>query len=420
MQPLAPVQAAERINLMDALRGFAILGIFIANLGVGFAFYDYSPANAGPYFHPWDHTLQFWEHVFIEGKFYSIFSLLFGWGMALQLKRSELKGLTPVSFMRRRLTFMFLLGLAHLLLLWTGDIVAFYALVGFVFLWIRKWADKKLLITAILFLLLPILLYYLKMKFEWMMAPTGLLYEAGGKIDETVSGIISFESFLEKLKHGTYLDQVKALLSGVCYRYADLFFQSRMFKVLGMFILGYLLGKDERYKQIIANTKLLLTIAGVGLLVGLPCNYMLSRYMETGGYYELKTEGLYRTIVYALGVTPLALAYVSLFFLFAKTGIGKKIVALLQPVGKMAFSNYILHSIIGTIVFFGVGFGLVKEVGPVYYTCFGLLVFIGQIILSTLWLQYFNYGPVEWLWRSATYKKWQPMRKGGQKEIIEQ
>lgn len=86
MQALAPVQATERINLMDALRGFAILGIFIANLGVGFAFYEYSPANAGPYFHPWDHTFQFWEHVFIEGKFYSIFSLLFGWGMALQLK----------------------------------------------------------------------------------------------------------------------------------------------------------------------------------------------------------------------------------------------------------------------------------------------------------------------------------------------
>lgn len=85
----------------------------------------------------------------------------------------------------------------------------------------------------------------------------------------------------------------------------------------------------------------------------------------------------------------------------------------------MAFSNYILHSVIGTIVFFGTGFGLVKEVGPVYYTCFGLLVFIGQIILSTLWLQYFNYGPVEWLWRSATYKKWQPMKKRGQQETTE-
>jgi len=139
MQSLTPVQSAERIHLIDALRGIAILGIFIANLPVGFSFYDASLPNTGPWFHPWDQKAVFIEHMLIEGKFYSIFSLLFGWGLAIQLKRSELKGLTPVSFVRRRLLFMFLLGLAHLLLLWTGDIVAFYALVGFVFLWIRKW-----------------------------------------------------------------------------------------------------------------------------------------------------------------------------------------------------------------------------------------------------------------------------------------
>lgn len=411
MQQLKPVPSKERITIMDALRGFAILGIFIANLGSGFSFYQYSPENTGAYFHPLDHAFEFWQHVFLEGKFYSIFSLLFGWGMAVQLQRSEAKGLLPVYFMRRRLGFMLLLGLAHLLLLWTGDIVAFYALVGFIFLWIRNWPEKKLFITAIILLLCPIPLYYLKMKFNWIAAPTGMLYQAGGLIDEKLSGIDSFDSFKQQLKHGNYIFQLKTLVSGVFYRYADLFFQSRIFKVLGMFILGYLLGKNDRYKQIVSNTKLLWLLVVAGFAIGLPGNYMLAQYMEGDAYYQLKPDGLYRTIVYALGVGPQAIAYVAVFFLLSHTGFGKKIFSILQPVGKMAFSNYITHSIIGTLVFYGCGLGLMGEVGPVYYTIFGLLVFIAQIIISTIWLKFFNYGPIEWLWRSLTYGKAQLMKK---------
>ena len=152
-------------------------------------------------------------------------------------------------------------------------------------------------------------------------------------------------------------------------------------------------------------------IAAAGLIIGLPANYQLSKLMGTGLYYQLKIEGLYQSIAYALGVAPLALAYVALFFLFAQTTVGKKVVSILQPVGKMAFTNYISHSLIGTLVFYGAGLGLAREVGPVYYTSFAVLVFMGQMILSTIWLRYFNYGPIEWLWRSATYKKWQPFKK---------
>ena len=410
-QAFIPVQLNERISIMDSLRGIAILGIFIANLGSGFSFYDATLNNSGPYFHPLDKTFQFWQHVLIEGKFYSIFSLLFGWGMAIQLKRSEVKGLTPVKFMRRRLTFMFLLGLAHLLLLWTGDIVAFYALVGFVFLWIRKWSERKLFITAIVMLCLPVLIYFLRMKWNVLLAPAGLLYGTGTTVDSYLTGSKSFDEFLINLKTENYFFQLKSLVAGVFYRFGDLIFQSRPLKVLGMFILGYLLGRNDRYTQLIANKKLLWTIAGAGLAIGLPANYQLSKLMETGLYYQLKIEGFYQSIAYALGVAPLALAYVALFFLFAQTGVGKKITSVLQPVGKMAFTNYITHSLIGTIVFYGAGFGLAREVGPVYYTMLALLVFIGQIIVSTVWLKYFNYGPIEWLWRSATYKKWQPLKK---------
>jgi len=107
----------------------------------------------------------------------------------------------------------------------------------------------------------------------------------------------------------------------------------------------------------------------------------------------------------------LALSYVGLFMLAFKTTARNKFLSILAPVGKMAFSNYMMQSIVGNFIFYPAGLGLFGQIGPVYYTLFGICFFIIQIISSTIWLKYFNYGPVEWLWRSATYKKWQTFRK---------
>ncbi|MBX9783623.1 MAG: DUF418 domain-containing protein [Chitinophagaceae bacterium] len=406
-----PVHNNERIIIMDALRGIAILGIFIANLGAGFSFYNESAPNSGPFFHSLDRPFLFLEQMLIEGKFYSIFSFLFGWGFAIQIARSEVKGISPASFMKRRLTFMFLLGLAHLLLLWSGDIVAFYALVGFVLLWIRNWKDKKLFITAIICLLLPAVLYFLKMKFPSLLAVAGIFFKTGEAIEKSISGVSGFEEFAHKLKTGNYLFQLKTLLSGVFYRYGDLIFQDRFFKVLGMFIIGYLLGRDGRYKTILINKPLLLKVAVIGLAIGLPANYVMATYIGKYGYYQMNMDGIIQTLAYTAGVSTLALAYIALFFLLALTKPGMQVIKFLQPPGKMAVSNYIMHSLIGSIVFYGMGFGMMGEVGPFYYTILAWIVFAAQIVLSTIWLRYFNYGPVEWLWRSATYKKWQPLRK---------
>jgi len=215
------------------------------------------------------------------------------------------------------------------------------------------------------------------------------------------------------MKHADYFGLVKVNVSGLFFRYANLFFQSRISKVLGMFIIGYLMGRKGRYREILSNTKLLWFVAAGGLIIGLTTNYVLARYMENGDapYYQLQIQGWHRTIIYALGVAPLACAYISLFFLVSKSRPGEKIISMLRPVGKMAFSNYILQSIIGTITFLSFGFGLMGKVGPTYYTLFALLVFVFQILLSKLWLSYFEYGPIEWLWRSATYGKKQGFRK---------
>ena len=180
MTTLTPVQAKEREIFMDVLRGFAILGIFIANLGSGFSWYNEDAHLQGPFLVSGDHTMTFLHHMFIEGKFYSIFSLLFGWGIALQIKRGLAQGFDSAPTIRRRLMFMLLLGFIHLMI-WPGDIVFFYALLGFVLLPLRKFSNKTLLITGVVLILSPILLYWLKMMFPVLNYPANLLNETGMK-----------------------------------------------------------------------------------------------------------------------------------------------------------------------------------------------------------------------------------------------
>ncbi|HQV36904.1 MAG TPA: DUF418 domain-containing protein, partial [Flavobacterium sp.] len=128
----------------------------------------------------------------------------------------------------------------------------------------------------------------------------------------------------------------------------------------------------------------------------------------SGEYYNLKESGWYLTIFYALGVVPMALTYVGLMMLGFQTKLGNRLLQVVAPVGKMAFTNYLMHSLIGNFVFLGAGLDMMGQVGPVFFTLFGITVFVFQIIFSTLWLNHFQYGPAEWVWRSLTYKKRQP------------
>ena len=405
-----PIKTHEREIFMDALRGFAILGIFIANLGF-LSHYEGSD-KAGAWLFPGsDDTMSFFHHWLIEGKFYSIFSLLFGWGIALQVKRGLDKGVDALPTVKRRLCIMLLLGAIHLLI-WIGDIVFFYALLGFILLPFRKFSNKTLLITAVILILSPIVLYWLKMTFPVLNYPAELLNQTGDQLGEKLNGIKSQATYIDFMQHGSWFDHLKNNISGLFYRYGYLFFVSRIPKVLGMFLIGYVIGRSDFYKNLVQNKKVVYWIIGLGLLIGLPANYQLAYYMSNfeDDYFGLKINGWYETIAYALGVVPLALSYVGLLMLSFQTTIGNKILLLISPVGKMAFSNYLMHSLIGNFVFLGAGLGYMGQVGPVYLTLFAILVFVFQIILSTIWLTYFQYGPIEWVWRSLTYNKRQPFR----------
>ena len=407
-----PIKNHEREIFMDALRGFAILGIFIANLNF-LSHYKGSDSATGSWLLPGsDDTMIFFHHLFIEGKFYSIFSLLFGWGIALQIKRGIDKGVVALPTVKRRLWIMLLLGAVHLLI-WNGDIVFFYALLGFLLLSFRKLSNKTLLITGVLLILSPIVLYWLKMTFPVLNFPADLLYQTGDQLVEKLTGINSQATYVNFMQHAGWFEHLKRNIAGVFFRYGYLFFVSRIPKVLGMFLIGYVIGRSDFYKNLAQNKKIVYWIILLGFAIGLPANYQLALYMSASedDYFGLKLNGWYETVAYAFGVVPLALAYVGVLMLCFQTNIGHKLLLLISPVGKMAFSNYLMHSLIGNFVFLGAGLGYMGQVGPVYYTQFAIIVFVFQIIFSTIWLSYFNFGPVEWVWRSLTYNKRQPMLK---------
>lgn len=413
IQTLQPVQKSERIQLLDILRGFAILGIFIMNLE-GFTFY-WALNDAQRVQVPlasYDHTMEFLQWMFIEGKFYSIFSMLFGIGFAIYLSKAN-ENNTILKLFMRRLAVLLLIGFFHLLL-WTGDIVAFYAILGFLLIPFRKFRNKTLLIIAGFCILSPIGWYALKMSnpaifnlaqwpFKW------------GDYFSSQQGINSGQDFYNAMREVDFFQMLKFNLVGIFYRYGDLIFQSRGFKVFGMFLIGLVIGRTKFYNRLQENKRLLWSILIGGLLIGLPANYIMATLKETPGYGRLTMHGLKQTIAYALGVAPLALAYSSLLALLYLNNPMKKILNLLSPVGKMALSNYIMHTLIGIFTFTGLGFAI-SPMGPTAWTIFALYVFVVQIILSTIWLHFFNYGPLEWLWRSATYRRWQPFLKTIAKE----
>lgn len=416
MQPLSPTNASERETFLDALRGVAILGIFIANLS-GFSWYSDGAGviSSSPYIIPaWDDGMFFLHQMFLEGKFYSIFSLLFGWGIALQIKRAASRGIDVLPVIRRRLFFMLLLGAVHLLM-WSGDIVFLYAMLGFLLLPFRKLSNKTILIAGFSLTLLPVFLYIGKAQFPWMDAPRNLLINIGMRLDEKLidAPITSEKDFSIYLANADWWQVLKSNVSGFFYRYQYLFFVSRFPKVLGVFLIGFALGRSDFFKNIKQHIKTVRIIVVVGLLIGLPANYMLAVYMSKypADYWILNHNGVMQTIYYALGVLPLSLVYTGILMLVYQRISGKKFLSVFAPVGKMAFSNYIFQTLVGSYVFLGAGLGYISKVGPFCYTILGIAVFLLQVLLSHLWLRRFNYGPVEWLWRSATYKKWQPMVK---------
>ncbi|PWU67755.1 DUF418 domain-containing protein [Gracilibacillus dipsosauri] len=381
MNQLKPVQEKLRLPWIDAARGFAIFGIFIVNL----------PSFHGPYF-LYGNGTNYWGNeesgilsmiidIFFQASFYSLFSFLFGFGIQMMLENLHSKGIQATHTLSRRLTMLLVFGVIHAFLIWHGDILISYSIIGFLLLFFLNRTNTTLIIWSVSLLLAPVVLF------------TGLLYLAS-QFTLDITNQAAIEASYQHYGSGSILDILQQNL-------ADWLFANNVYSfiliacnLLPIFLLGTLFARKKWLHQVDVHLPILKRIWLISLslffifkagphFIGNPL--WLSMLQDTVG-------GVSSAIFYIITITLLYRMIPSLF-----RG--------LEYVGKMALSNYILQSLVGVLLFYSIGFGLYGELSPLQTILIAFFVFPIQIILSWLWLKRYKRGPLEWVWRSWTYRK---------------
>ena len=400
----APVDAKQRHIILDALRGFALLGICLANYPE-FSLYSFLEEAPKALFPTAviDTVAQWFLYIFIDGKFYTIFSLLFGIGFSIILENNRKRGANGTLIFYRRMFFLLLIGFAHLILIWSGDILMLYALVGMTLPLFLKCKDKTLLVWAFIFLSFPVIIdyvcqftgVYLSSKLvEWQW----LLCDRFGITEE------NFAYWLADAHN--YSDIHKFLLMGAVERMQEFVDGNRYFKVLGLFLIGFWLGRNRMFARLEEYKYFLKKIALWGICLGLPLSAIYAWSAMSGKPFGFGTHSLF----YFISVYLTSFGYICLFallYLRMKEGWFWKIIA--YP-GRMALTNYISQSAIGVLIFYGVGLGIGAQTGLIYGELIAAAVFIFEIAFSAAWLQYFRFGPLEWIWRCLTYLRLFPLK----------
>src|SRR5215204_1035685 len=303
---ISPVSSAERIEILDVLRGLAVGGILIGNMQ-WFSGYGMMPpmlaANA-PFA---DYLTHFLVHFFVEGKFYSIFSFLFGFGFALQIVRAEERGDTKAIIFKRRLFWLLVIGLLHAYLLWAGDILSIYALMGFVLLLFRKKSTRSLLKWAGILIIVPIVTYLVLFILFISFAPPDTAQSVQNMQIE------QWEREIRNIPQSGYFE----ILTGfnrqyIVGRYLGLFFQMRLPKILAMFLIGFYAYRKGIFQDLDANRELIKRVLLWGLMIGLICNTVMALAARSEADMPPSAIGMVGVVAYAFGVPAMALFFTAL------------------------------------------------------------------------------------------------------------
>jgi len=391
--PASP--ARDRIQALDVLRGIAVAGILLANVLVFFGIFFLPPERAAAF--PTaaaDSVARFLERAFLEGKFYSIFSLLFGIGFGIQLARG---GEDALPRFRRRLRILLAIGAIHAFLIWSGDILMLYALLGFTMPWFARKTDRELLRWTVILLAIPTAIYVVALAVWTLVGP------APTATPSTATTPAQFLAILEAIGTGGVKEAFVGNLVFLAGRWADLFATVRFPKVLGMFVLGLWIVRTGIALDPSAHRSLLVRWSRLGLGVGLPANLIAAWAAEHWAYLPPSAGGLLGVLMQAVGVPMLALGYAATVGLLVVDG--RRLVMLFAPVGRMALTNYLMHSVICVVLSYGFGLGLWWRIGASRAMMIAAGIIVIQIPLSAWWLSRFRFGPVEWIWRRLTYAR---------------
>ncbi len=401
----APTRATERIVAIDILRGFALLGILIMNIQ-GFAMPAAAYSNPTAYgdltgANRWVWTLS---HIFADQKFMTIFSLLFGAGIVLMSEKLDARGQRAWGLHYRRTFWLLLIGLAHAYLLWSGDVLVAYALCGFWVYWLRRLRPGWQMALGILVVSIPALILLvtsLTMQFtppemlqelraDWQPAAETIAEEVasyrGGwltQMDARVPATVEFQTF--------------GLLFWALWRAGGL-----MLMGMALFRWGVLTGSCSR--------RFYAGMVFLGLTIGLPVvSWGVVQNFANNWTMEYSQFGLGAQANY-WGSLFVSAAYIGLLMLFARSRALPWLQNALAAIGRTALSNYLLQTILATAIFYGHGLGLFGSVERVGQTGIVAAIWAFQLVVSPLWLRHYRFGPLEWLWRSLSYWRFQPLR----------
>lgn len=408
-RPVAtPVAETERIDLIDVLRGFALLGILAANMPL----YSHPLLVSGTGMprgnSPLDGVADFVVAWLATGKFYPLFSVLFGLGVSIQLERAAARGVDFKRYFVRRMLILLGLGVAHALLVWNGDILVVYALVGLLLFLFRNARPRTLLIWAAVLFAIPLALG-LSNALIGVVAAVAMGPALGAfNVAATLNQINRLA--IETYARGSWgqifvwraVEWLVMMLSSLLNAGPH---------ILGLFVLGMYAGKTRLFSDLPAHQTFFRKSLLYGLLVGLPANLLiaLARSSVNG---NLLSPLLLLTQPLLLVTGPLLTAgYVGAFAALARRPSIHRLLRPLAAAGRMALSNYLMQSIVCTTLFYSYGLGLFGQVGAFAGLALTFGLWSVQLIVSWLWLRAFRFGPLEWLWRSLTYGRRQPMRR---------
>lgn len=404
-----PTAPNERIHLLDCIRGFALLGILLMNIEYfqkpllsmmnGF---DYSQTGV-------DFGVAWFVFTFVQGKFYTMFSLLFGIGFIIFYDRAKQKSSHPRWLFTRRLIVLAAFGFAHLAYIWGGDILLNYAIAGLFLLFFVNKSAKSLLRWGIGIFLLPVVLFWLgALSIEAASAtPEGAaaLAQDNQAAMAEVNAIITTAA--EAYKNGTYADVLAARSQEIGYFYTTgIFFMTPT--VLGIFLIGASLARSGVATQPEQHNNTYKKLLKYGAAFGLPAALYVGFYGTQMNFLAPDFATAVAFTVTQIANFGLSFAYIAILALAIKH---YKFIQQLAPAGRMALTNYLTHSIVFTSLFYGYALGMYGEIGRATATLLAIVLWLAQLPISAWWLKRFRYGPCEWLWRSLTYLQPQPFKR---------
>ncbi|MCY1041224.1 DUF418 domain-containing protein [Corallococcus sp. bb12-1] len=415
-----PVDSSERVLLLDVLRGFALCGVFVSNSFAWFSGFvllprEQSQALTSP---PLEAVVTALYHFFVNQKFVTLFAFLFGLGFAIQLQRAESRGASVVPLYSRRLLVLLGIGVTHLVGLWLGDVLSSYAVVGFALLLFRQRSDRTVLTwVGVLMLVVPVLVPVLQHYVPILLQGA----EAAAQAAKAREGLDTRmkAQLLEGLSSGSFWTTQEANARFLTHMLPQTKRVVWMGVILGRFLLGLLAGRllllqdVERYRA--WYRKMILW----GLVFGVLGNgtWLVVQRLRVAGMLDPEKDLWMYALpaILELGFLGLASVYMAAFALLFQRERWKRVMQVLAPVGRMALTNYLLQSVVSLCLYDGWGLGLMGRMPPSRSVALALAVFALQIPLSHAWLARFRFGPAEWLWRSLTYGRAQPLRLGSKK-----